>query len=148
MMRQIKKQAPVFISIVVLFVLALGVGGYILTNQRFYLPAWFPLVGTDFYEVNAELQTAQAVVPGQGQTVNIAGVKVGDVGDVTARERPRGRPDEHQGRVQADLQGRDDPAAPEDRPQGHVPGARSRHRSPPARSTRAAPFRWPTRCRT
>ena len=86
MMRQIKKQAPVFISIVVLFALALGVGGYILSNQRFYLPAWFPVLGTDFYEVNAELQTAQAVVPGQGQTVNIAGVKVGEVGEVTLED--------------------------------------------------------------
>ena len=38
--------------------------------------------GTDFYEVEAELSTAQAVVPGQGQTVNIAGVKVGEVGEV------------------------------------------------------------------
>ncbi len=54
--------------------------GYILSNQRFYLPAWVPVVGTDFYEVEAELETAQAVVPGQGQTVNIAGVKVGDIG--------------------------------------------------------------------
>ena len=86
MMRQIKKQAPVFISIVVLFALALGVGGYILSNQRFYLPAWLPVLGTDFYEVDAELQTAQAVVPGQGQTVNIAGVKVGEVGKVTLED--------------------------------------------------------------
>ena len=38
--------------------------------------------GTDFYEVEAELPTAQAVVPGQGQTVNVAGVKVGEVGEV------------------------------------------------------------------
>ena len=41
-----------------------------------------PVIGTDFYEVKAELPTAQAVVPGQGQTVNIAGVKVGEVGEV------------------------------------------------------------------
>jgi phospholipid/cholesterol/gamma-HCH transport system substrate-binding protein len=82
MMRQIKKQAPVFVAILFMFVLALGVGGYILSNQRFYLPAWVPLIGTDFYEVDAEFQTGQAVVPGQGQTVNIAGVKVGEVGDV------------------------------------------------------------------
>jgi phospholipid/cholesterol/gamma-HCH transport system substrate-binding protein len=84
--RQIKKQAPVFVAILLLLVLALGVGGYILTNQRFYLPAWVPLVGTDFYEVEAEFQTAQAVVPGQGQTVNIAGVKVGEVGEVTLED--------------------------------------------------------------
>ena len=82
MKRQIKKQARVFAAIIVLFVVAIGIAGYILSNQRFYLPAWVPVVGTDFYEVEAELPTAQAVVPGQGQTVNVAGVKVGEVGEV------------------------------------------------------------------
>jgi phospholipid/cholesterol/gamma-HCH transport system substrate-binding protein len=85
-MRQIKKQARVFVAIIVLFVLALGIGGYILSNQRFYLPAWVPAVGTDFYEVEAELSTGQAVVPGQGQTVNVAGVKVGEVGEVNLED--------------------------------------------------------------
>ena len=54
-------------------------GGYILANQRFYLPGWVPLVGTDFVELKAEFSTAQAVTPGQGQTVNIAGVEVGEI---------------------------------------------------------------------
>jgi phospholipid/cholesterol/gamma-HCH transport system substrate-binding protein len=80
--RQIKKQAGVFVAILFLFVGSLGIAGYILSNQRFYLPAWVPVIGTDFYEVEAELPTAQAVVPGQGQTVNVAGVKVGEVGEV------------------------------------------------------------------
>ena len=35
--------------------------------------------------------TAQAVTPGQGQTVTIAGIKVGSVSGSDARERPRGR---------------------------------------------------------
>ena len=86
MIRQIKKQAPVFVAIVFLFAGALAVGAYILSHQRFYLPAWVPLIGTDFYVVEAELPTAQAVVPGQGQTVNIAGVKVGEVGAVTLED--------------------------------------------------------------
>jgi phospholipid/cholesterol/gamma-HCH transport system substrate-binding protein len=81
--RQIRKQLRVFVAILCLFVGALAIGGYILSNQRFYLPAWVPVLGTDFYEVKAELSTAQAVVPGQGQTVNIAGVKVGEVGSVS-----------------------------------------------------------------
>jgi phospholipid/cholesterol/gamma-HCH transport system substrate-binding protein len=81
--RQIRKQLPVFVAILFLFVGSLGIAGYILSNQRFYLPAWFPVLGTDFYEVKAEFQTGQAVVPGQGQTVNVAGVKVGEVGEVT-----------------------------------------------------------------
>jgi phospholipid/cholesterol/gamma-HCH transport system substrate-binding protein len=84
--RQIKKQAPVFVAILFLFVISLGIGGYILSNQRFYLPAWVPFVGTDFYTVKAELPTGQAVVPGQGQTVNVAGVKIGEVGAVNLED--------------------------------------------------------------
>jgi phospholipid/cholesterol/gamma-HCH transport system substrate-binding protein len=80
--RQIKKQARVFVAIIFLFVAALGIGGYILSNQRFYLPAEVPVLGTDFYTVKAELPSGQAVVPGQGQTVNVAGVKIGEVGSV------------------------------------------------------------------
>ena len=82
MIRQIKKQMPVFVALIVLLVGALGVTAYLLSHQRFYLPAWVPGIGTDFYEVKAELPTTQAVVPGQGQTVNVAGVKVGEVGEV------------------------------------------------------------------
>src|SRR4029453_16278154 len=80
--RQIRKQMRVFVALLFLLVGSIGIAGYILSNQRFYLPAWVPVIGTDFYEVEAELPTGQAVVPGQGQTVNIAGVKVGEVGDV------------------------------------------------------------------
>ena len=46
------------------------------------LPAWFPILGEDRFELKTELQTAQAVTPGQGQTVNLSGVKVGDVTEV------------------------------------------------------------------
>ncbi len=78
----IRKHLRDFLAIVFLIVTAAGVAGYILSNQRFYLPGWVPLVGTEFYELEAEFETAQAVVPGQGQTVTIAGVKVGDIGSV------------------------------------------------------------------
>ena len=82
MKRAISKHLRDFLAILSIMVLALGVAGYILSNQRFYLPAWVPLVGTDFYDLEVELQTAQSVVPGQGQTVNIAGVKIGEIGKV------------------------------------------------------------------
>jgi phospholipid/cholesterol/gamma-HCH transport system substrate-binding protein len=86
MRRQIKKQARVFTAVLLLVAGALGIVGYLLSNQRFYLPAWFPVLGTDFYEVEAVLPTGQAVVPGQGQTVNVAGVKVGEVGEVEVED--------------------------------------------------------------
>lgn len=70
-------------AIVVLVVVSLGVGSYILSHQRLYLPAWVPVIGTNFYVVNAQFSNAQAVTPGQGQTVNIAGVPVGEIGKVT-----------------------------------------------------------------
>ena len=79
----IRKHMRDFLAIVLLFVVAIGVATYVLAHQRVYLPSWFPVVGKSFYTVNAEFSTAQAVVPGQGQTVNIAGVPVGNIGSVT-----------------------------------------------------------------
>jgi phospholipid/cholesterol/gamma-HCH transport system substrate-binding protein len=46
--RQIRKQLRVFVAVLCLLVGALAIGGYILSNQRFYLPAWVPVLGTDF----------------------------------------------------------------------------------------------------
>jgi phospholipid/cholesterol/gamma-HCH transport system substrate-binding protein len=82
MARAIQKHLRDFIAIIVLFVLALLVAGFILSHQRFYLPGWVPIIGSDFYELKGEFQTAQSVMPGQGQTVDIAGVPVGDVKSV------------------------------------------------------------------
>jgi phospholipid/cholesterol/gamma-HCH transport system substrate-binding protein len=75
----ISKNLREFIAVIVMVVIALIVGGYILSNQRFYLPAWVPVIGTDFFELKAQFSTAQSVTPGQGQTVDIAGVPVGEI---------------------------------------------------------------------
>jgi phospholipid/cholesterol/gamma-HCH transport system substrate-binding protein len=84
--RAIRKHMRDFLALIFMVVLAIAVAGYVLSNQRFYLPSWVPIAGTDFYTVKAELSSAQAVVPGQGQTVNIAGVKVGDIGKVELQD--------------------------------------------------------------
>jgi phospholipid/cholesterol/gamma-HCH transport system substrate-binding protein len=78
----IEKHLRDFIALFLMALVALGTTSYILSQQRFHLPGWVPAVGSDFYKLNVELSTAQAVVPGQGQTINIAGVKVGDVQSV------------------------------------------------------------------
>ncbi|HYI37913.1 MAG TPA: MlaD family protein [Thermoleophilaceae bacterium] len=82
-MRLLRKHARDFLALAFVALIGLGVGGYILSNQRFYPPEWVPVIGSDFVDVDAVLSNAQAVVPGQGQTVNIAGVKVGEIGKVT-----------------------------------------------------------------
>jgi phospholipid/cholesterol/gamma-HCH transport system substrate-binding protein len=75
-----------FAAVVGLFVVALGVGGYILSNQRFYLPHWVPLVGSDFVNYKAEFSSGKSLTPGQGQTVDIAGVPVGEIGSVDVHD--------------------------------------------------------------
>jgi phospholipid/cholesterol/gamma-HCH transport system substrate-binding protein len=86
MRRAIQTHLRDFVALLLLLVIAIGVSGFILGHQRLYLPAWVPGVGTDFYKVNAEFSTAQAVVPGQGQTVDIAGVPVGEIGQVELKD--------------------------------------------------------------
>ncbi len=83
--KSLKRYGVHLAAIVILVIASLGIAGYILSNQRLYLPAWVPVVGTDFYVVNAQFTSAQAVTPGQGQTVNIAGVPVGEIGNVTLK---------------------------------------------------------------
>jgi phospholipid/cholesterol/gamma-HCH transport system substrate-binding protein len=86
MTKAIQKHLREVIAIIVLIVLAFGIGGFILSNQRFYLPGWVPIIGTDFFDLNGEFTTAQSVMPGQGQTVDIAGVPVGDVKKVELKD--------------------------------------------------------------
>jgi phospholipid/cholesterol/gamma-HCH transport system substrate-binding protein len=78
----IRKYRWDFIAVLGILLVALVVGSVILSHQRFYLPKWVPVVGTDFVAYKAEFATAQSVTPGQGQTVNIAGVPVGELSNV------------------------------------------------------------------
>jgi phospholipid/cholesterol/gamma-HCH transport system substrate-binding protein len=80
---QIRRYRAAFISIVVMIVIAIGVGGYILAHERLTLPGWVPLVGSEYFTLKGEFQTAQAVAPGQGQSVTIAGAKVGEIASVS-----------------------------------------------------------------
>jgi phospholipid/cholesterol/gamma-HCH transport system substrate-binding protein len=74
----IRKNLADFLAILGVVVLGLAIGAYVLSNQRLR----FPLVEEPFYTVKAELPDAQAVTPGQGQTVVVSGVRIGDIGSV------------------------------------------------------------------
>ena len=81
MMRVIRKNLGPFGAIALLVVVAALVGVYILGQQRFR----FPFVDPNPVRINVELDNAQAVTPGQGQTAQVAGVRIGDIADVTLR---------------------------------------------------------------
>src|SRR4051794_33739719 len=61
-------------------VIAAGVGGDILSNQRVRFP-WEAAT----FNLKAAFSTAQAVTPGQGQTVRVSGVRIGDISKVDLR---------------------------------------------------------------
>jgi len=79
---QIERYRSAFIAVVTMIVIAAVVGGYILAHENLKLPGWVPVLGRSFYSLRAEFQTAQAVTPGQGQAVTIAGAKIGEIATV------------------------------------------------------------------
>ncbi|HYI36956.1 MAG TPA: MlaD family protein, partial [Thermoleophilaceae bacterium] len=82
MKKALKDHLGDFVAILALVILAAGIGGYILSNQRLR----FPLVQEKPYVLKVELDDAQAVQPGQGQTVRTAGVEIGQIGKVQLKE--------------------------------------------------------------
>jgi phospholipid/cholesterol/gamma-HCH transport system substrate-binding protein len=83
---QIERYRTAFISIVAMVVIALFVGGYILSHERLSLPSWVPVVGKSYFTLKGEFQTGQAITPGQGQSVTIAGAKIGEIASVDLHE--------------------------------------------------------------
>jgi phospholipid/cholesterol/gamma-HCH transport system substrate-binding protein len=82
MKRAVREHLTDFIAIAALLIFGLAVTGYVLSQQQQPYPSWIPFLGDDRFELKADLSTAQAVTPGQGQTVNISGVKAGDISEV------------------------------------------------------------------
>jgi len=76
--RVIRKHLRDALAVVGIAILAIGAAAYILSQQRLR----FPLIQQKPKEINAELQSSQAVLPGQGQTVRVAGVEIGEIGGV------------------------------------------------------------------
>jgi phospholipid/cholesterol/gamma-HCH transport system substrate-binding protein len=75
----IRKHLRDFAAILALAAIAIGTGAYILDQQRFRMP----FIDEKPFELKAELAGAQGVMPGQGQTIRVAGMRVGDLGEVS-----------------------------------------------------------------
>src|SRR5215216_7667712 len=71
-----------FLAVLGLILIAGGVSVYILGKQRLR----FPIVQPKPFVLNAEFKTAQAVIAGQGQTVRVSGVRIGDIGKVELKD--------------------------------------------------------------
>jgi phospholipid/cholesterol/gamma-HCH transport system substrate-binding protein len=82
MRRGIRKNLRRFLLLTVFMALGTAVGGYILAHQRLH----FPVLEEAPVRLKMELSTAQAVTPGQGQTVRVSGVQIGEIGEVDLEE--------------------------------------------------------------
>ncbi len=81
MKRAIRQHPSDFVAILVLLVLSVVVAGYVLSHERLR----FPFIQSTPMSMNAEFSTAQAVTPGQGQSVSVSGVQIGEIGAVTLK---------------------------------------------------------------
>src|SRR5258708_21675995 len=79
MKRAIKNALVDFVAIIVLVILTAADSGYVLSKERLTWP-W-----SSQYTLNAAFQTGQAVTPGQGQTVRVSGVQIGNIGAVSLK---------------------------------------------------------------
>jgi phospholipid/cholesterol/gamma-HCH transport system substrate-binding protein len=82
MRRTLRRNLRALVLAIAMLALGSGIGAYILAHQRLR----FPLVEEAPLKLNLELANAQAVSPGQGQTVRVSGVQIGAIGEVRLRE--------------------------------------------------------------
>jgi phospholipid/cholesterol/gamma-HCH transport system substrate-binding protein len=78
MTKAIKDHLRDFLAILGLLLVGVTITFYIVNEQRLRIP----VLEERPFQLKAELSTAQAVTPGQGQTVRVAGVRVGDLSKV------------------------------------------------------------------
>jgi phospholipid/cholesterol/gamma-HCH transport system substrate-binding protein len=84
--KALRHNAVASVALVGLVLMGSAIGGYILANQRLNWPAWVPVIGESQFKLEAELETVQGILPGQGQAVNVSGVRVGDIASVDLDE--------------------------------------------------------------
>ncbi|MHB8491942.1 MAG: MlaD family protein [Solirubrobacteraceae bacterium] len=83
---QVRRYRSSFIAIMVIVAIGVVVGGYVLSQERLSLPAGFPVLGQSKFTLKAYFRSAQALTPGQGQAVTIAGAKIGEIEAVELHE--------------------------------------------------------------
>ncbi|HEY2335596.1 MAG TPA: MlaD family protein [Solirubrobacterales bacterium] len=80
--RQTRGRSKDTIAIGILVALGVVMTLWIFTQQKASLPSWVPFVGEEFVHISGDFTTAQAVTPGQGQAVDVAGIQIGKVTSV------------------------------------------------------------------
>jgi phospholipid/cholesterol/gamma-HCH transport system substrate-binding protein len=80
--RAIRTHLGDFAAILVLLALSVVVAGYVLSHERFNFPFFSP----GRFTMTAEFATGQAFTAGQGQSVDVSGVQIGQIGGITLKD--------------------------------------------------------------
>src|ERR1700712_2041857 len=83
MRRTLARYGVHFAALLVIIIVGSAAAIGILSQQRLYLPHWVPIFGSNFVPYNIDFSSAKAVTAGQGQTVTISGVTVGEISKVS-----------------------------------------------------------------
>jgi phospholipid/cholesterol/gamma-HCH transport system substrate-binding protein len=86
MIRQVRGRRKDTIAIFVLVLAGIVMLLGIFIQQKASIPSWIPFVGEEYEQISAEFSSAQAVTPGQGQAVDVAGVQIGKVTSVNLED--------------------------------------------------------------
>ena len=81
--RQLRRRGIDALAVLALIVLGTATALVIVSQQKAALPGWVPILGQDFFHIEADFQTGQAVTPGQGQAVTMSGVRIGKIDSVS-----------------------------------------------------------------
>lgn len=84
--RQLRRRGIDALAVLALVVLGTATGLVIISQQKAALPGWVPLFGQDFFHIEADFQTGQSITPGQGQAVDMSGVRIGKIGSVSLED--------------------------------------------------------------
>ena len=84
--RELRRQIPALVLMVLLVVTGLGVGAYLVGHERIQWPSWVPFVGQRYFVLNAQVAAVDGVLPGQGQAVTVSGVTIGQISSVSLKQ--------------------------------------------------------------
>lgn len=84
--RELRRQLPALVLLVLVVVFGLGVGAYLVGHERIEWPSWVPFLGQRYFVLNAQVAAVDGVLPGQGQAVTVSGVTVGQISNVALKK--------------------------------------------------------------
>jgi phospholipid/cholesterol/gamma-HCH transport system substrate-binding protein len=84
--RQMRGRLKDVVAILFLLLVGSATALVIISEQKAALPGWVPVLGQDFFHIDAEFESGQSLMPGQGQAVTMSGIRIGAIDSVSVED--------------------------------------------------------------